>query len=68
MSDYVGTSGLQHVAGMEGLPALTLVKELSAHLRQIKPDLKLSAAVFLMHRHKRMQIQQDWETCAQRVG
>ncbi|MCA9807021.1 MAG: family 10 glycosylhydrolase, partial [Cyanobacteria bacterium HKST-UBA06] len=63
MSDYVGTSGFQAWQAWKAFQVTTFVKELSAHLRQIKPDLKLSAAVFPMHRHKRMQmIQQDWET------
>ncbi len=39
------------------------VKETSSKLRKIKPDLKISAAVFALDRTLRMQlIQQDWET------
>lgn len=39
------------------------VKETSAKLRKIKPNLKISAAVFALDRTLRMQlIQQDWET------
>ncbi len=41
----------------------TFVKELSENLKNIRPDLKLSAAVFPIARHGRMlMIQQDWET------
>ncbi|MEB3287958.1 MAG: family 10 glycosylhydrolase [Vampirovibrionales bacterium] len=41
----------------------SFVKELSERLKAIKPDLKLSAAVFPMPRASRIvAIQQDWET------
>lgn len=41
----------------------SFVKEVSQTLKSIKPDLKLSAAVFPMRRADRiMAIQQDWET------
>lgn len=39
------------------------VQQVSTSLKQIKPELKLSAAVFPMHRDARIaMIQQDWET------
>ena len=39
------------------------VKETSAELKKIKPNLKISGAVFALDRSLRMQlIQQDWET------
>ena len=41
----------------------SFVKEISQTLKGIKPDLKLSAAVFPMKREQRiLAIQQDWET------
>ncbi|NEQ99420.1 MAG: family 10 glycosylhydrolase [Cyanothece sp. SIO2G6] len=43
----------------------TFVAEVSSHLRQHRPDLLLSAAVFPLSHHERMQkLQQNWEQWA----
>ncbi len=58
-----GDFNLKSFVAWKTLQVNTFVKELSDELRAIKPDLKLSAAVFPMKRTQRiLAIQQDWET------
>lgn len=50
-------------AAWKAFQVTTFVRDLKGKLEAIKPDLKLSAAVFPIARHNRMaMIQQDWET------
>ncbi len=58
-----GDFNLKSFVAWKTLQVNTFVKELSDELRGLKPDLKLSAAVFPMKRTQRiLAIQQDWET------
>ncbi len=50
-------------AAWKAFQVTTFVKDLTYQTKRIKPDLKISAAVFPIARNKRMSmIQQDWET------